>query len=99
MHFTVLYKEYRSLKSKAHVGGGKRHFEKDSNNSVFGVHLNKGRPFAGKKSLIFTTNSKALSWNKHHGWTTVQSTTDDSKKPKSEYRDEVRDEVSEVLKS
>lgn len=58
---------------------------------MFGVHLNKEKSLTEKKSLIFSTNSKTLSWSKHHGWTSVQSITDDSKGPKSECR-----EVSEV---
>ena len=83
----MLYKEYQSLKSKAHVGPGvsKSHFGTDSKKSVFGAHLNKKKPLERKKSLFCSTNCKTLGWSKHHGWTTFQNV------PKNEHR-----EINEV---
>ena len=64
---------------------------------MFGVHLNKRKSLTGKKPLNFSTNSKTLSWSKHHGWTTVQSIPDNSKGPKSEYREEVSEVCTNTL--
>ena len=88
--YIALYTEYHSLKAKTHVGGNKSHFGTDSKNSVFGDHLNKGKSLKEKKSFC-SSNSKTLSWSKHHGWKTFRTIPNDGKGPKSECK-----EVNEV---
>lgn len=89
--YTVLYKEYRSLKSKMNVGGSKSFTGTESKNSVFGAHLNKEKSLTGRKPLLYSANSKTLGWSKQHGWTIFKNMPHNDKPPKSDCR-----EVKEV---